>query len=49
MFLNIDDTLKKELQEEAEEKGLSLTAYIRMLLLERKKWNDKRTILARIK
>ncbi len=37
MFLNIDDTLKKELQEEAEEKGLSLTAYIRMLLLERKK------------
>lgn len=37
MFLNIDEALKKELQEEAKEKGLSLTAYIRMLLIERNK------------
>lgn len=37
MFLNIDEQLKQELQKEAEKKGLSLTAYIRMLLIERKK------------
>jgi len=37
MFLNIDKDLKEELQEEAKEKGLSLTAYIRMILLERSK------------
>ena len=37
MFLNIDEALRKELQEEAKEKGLSLTAYIRMLLIERNK------------
>jgi antitoxin component of RelBE/YafQ-DinJ toxin-antitoxin module len=37
MYLNIDDELKKELQKEAKEKGLSLTAYIRLLLIERKK------------
>lgn len=37
MFLNIDEELKQELQKEAEEKGLSLTAYIRMLLKERNK------------
>jgi len=35
MYLNIDDDLKKELQDEAKEKGLSLTAYIRMILIER--------------
>lgn len=35
MFLNIDKNLKKSLQEKAKEKGLSLTAYIRMILLER--------------
>lgn len=39
MFLNIDDKLKKELQREAKKKGLSLTAYIRLILLERSK-ND---------
>ena len=39
MFLNIDDKLKKELQREAKNKGLSLTAYIRLILLERNK-ND---------
>lgn len=37
MFLNIDKNLKESLQEEAKEKGLSLTAYIRMILLERVK------------
>lgn len=37
MHLNIDDELKKELQKEAQEKGLSLTSYIRMLLKERNK------------
>ena len=37
MYLNIDDELKKELQKEAKEKGLSLTAYIRLLLIERNK------------
>lgn len=37
MYLNIDETLKKELKQEADAKQLSLTAYIRMLLIERKK------------
>lgn len=37
MFLNIDKTLRDELQREAKEKGLSLTAYIRMILIERGK------------
>ena len=40
MFLNIDKVLRDELQKEADSKGLSLTAYIRMILLERKK-DDK--------
>lgn len=39
MYLNISDELKTELQKEAKEKGLSLTAYIRLILLERNK-ND---------
>ena len=37
MFINLGDELKEELQKEAKKKGLSLTAYIRMILLERKK------------
>lgn len=37
MFLNIDKDLKNELKQEADDKGLSLTAYIRLILLERKK------------
>ena len=37
MFINLGNELKEELQEEAKQKGLSLTAYIRMILLERKK------------
>lgn len=37
MYLNIDKELKKELQKEAEQKGLSLTSYIRMILLGRNK------------
>lgn len=36
IHLNIkEEALKSELQEEAKEKGLSLNAYIRMLLIER--------------
>lgn len=37
----IKDSLKDKLIKEAEEKGLSLNAYINMLLMERKKWHDK--------
>lgn len=37
MFLNIDKELKEDLQKEAKEKGLSLTAYIRMILINRGK------------
>ena len=37
MFLNIDKELREELQKEADAKKLSLTAYIRLLLIERKK------------
>lgn len=37
MFVNIDENLKEQLRKEAKEKGLSLTAYIRMILLERNK------------
>lgn len=37
MFLNIDQELKEQLKKEAKEKGLSLTSYIRMILLERGK------------
>lgn len=37
LHITIDDELKEELQREAKEKGLSLNAYIRMLLIERKK------------
>lgn len=33
----IRDSLKNELKEEAEKKGLTLNAYINMLLMERKK------------
>lgn len=35
--VKVDDQLKKALEEEAEAKGLSLTAYVRMLLIERNK------------
>lgn len=37
MFLNIDKELKENLKKKAKEKGVSLTAYIRMILLERVK------------
>lgn len=37
LHIRIDDKLKDQLEEEAKSKGLSLTAYIRMLLIERKK------------
>ena len=41
MFLNISKELRDELQKEADEKGLSLTSYIRMILMERKT-NEKK-------
>lgn len=37
MFINLGDDLKAELKAEAKQKRLSLTAYIRMILSERKK------------
>ena len=37
MYLNIDKELKEELIKEAKEKKLSLTAYVRLILIERKK------------
>ena len=37
MYLNITKELKEELRNEAKEKGLSLTSYIRLILLERRK------------
>ena len=37
IHVKIDENLKKQLEEEAKAKGLSLNAYIRMLLIERKK------------
>ena len=36
LHITIDEELKKQLEEEAKLKGLTLTAYIRMLLIERK-------------
>ena len=37
IYLRIENDLKKKLQEEANKKGLSLSAYVRMLLIERNK------------
>lgn len=37
ILLAVDDNLKKELVKEADKKGLSLSAYVRMILIERKK------------
>ncbi len=37
LHITINEELKKQLEEEAKLKGLTLTAYIRMLLIERKK------------
>lgn len=37
LHIKIDDDLKKQLEQEAKEKGLSLNSYIRMLLIERGK------------
>jgi antitoxin component of RelBE/YafQ-DinJ toxin-antitoxin module len=37
IHIKIDDELKNKLQQEAKEKGLSLNAYIRMILIERGK------------
>lgn len=37
IHIKIDDVLKTKLEKEAKSKGLSLNAYIRMLLIERNK------------
>jgi antitoxin component of RelBE/YafQ-DinJ toxin-antitoxin module len=37
IYLRIDDDLKKQLQEEAKQKGLTLSAYIRLIISERVK------------
>lgn len=37
LHIKVDDELKKELEAEAKAKGLSLNAYVRMLLIERGK------------
>ena len=37
IHIKIDESVKKQLEEEAKAKGLSLNAYIRMLLIERNK------------
>ena len=37
IHINIDGELKKKLSEEAMQKGLSLNAYVRMILIERGK------------
>lgn len=37
IHIRIDEKLKKELEEEAKNKGLTLNAYVRMLLIERSK------------
>ena len=41
IIVRLSEELKKELQEEASKKGLSLNSYIRMILIERKEY-DKR-------
>lgn len=37
IMLAVDDGFKKELIKEATEKGLTLSAYVRMILIERNK------------
>lgn len=37
ILLRIDESIKKELKEEAKSKGLGLSAYIRLIISERKK------------
>ena len=37
IMLAVDDKFKKELIQEANLKGLTLSAYVRMILIERKK------------
>lgn len=36
-IIRLDESLKEELRKEAKEKGLSLSAYIRLILIERNK------------
>lgn len=37
IHFQVDEKMKKELETEAKQRGLSLNAYIRMLLIERNK------------
>ena len=37
LVIKIETKLKKELEKEAKEKGLNLSSYVRMILIERKK------------
>ena len=37
IHIRIDEEVKKELEQEAKNKGLTLNAYVRMLLIERNK------------
>ena len=37
IYVRVPKDLKQQLQEEADEKGLTLSAYIRMILIERNK------------
>lgn len=37
LHIQVDGELKKQLELEAKQKGLSLNAYVRMLLIEREK------------
>lgn len=37
LHINVDKVLKNELKSEAKSKGLTLNAYVRMLLMERSK------------
>ena len=44
MYLNIDESLKKELKKEAKQLGITLTGYIRMILMKREKWCQAKNI-----
>ena len=43
IHIQVDEELKRELELEANEKGISLNGYIRMILLERQNYDDKRS------
>lgn len=43
IHIQVDEELKKELENEALEKGISLNGYIRMILLARQTDDDRRS------